>query len=269
MAKSKPTRILNCIPSTGTEKDWLYENALTSNFATELRVLPDEVDLREDDWWKINNQGSTGSCVGWATADSLMRWHFVKKQMLNPDELLSVRFIWMAAKETDEFNNWPTTIIEQAGTSLKAALDVARHFGCVLDRDLQFGKSLLFPGEENDFYALASRFRIINYFNLALGVRSKSKVWKQWLADGNGPILTRLNVDETWDRAKQTDGNLDLYKPETTRGGHAVAIVGYNRNGQFIVRNSWGVEEWGDKGYAYASESYAEQAFSETYGINV
>ena len=81
------------------------------------------------------------------------------------------------------------------------------------------------------------------------------------------PILTRLEVDATWDSATQTGGILDMYQPQTTRGGHAVALIGYNAT-SFIVRNSWG-KPWGDKGYAYASWSYAQAAFTEAYGVSL
>src|SRR5690606_17688147 len=118
-------------------RDWLYEDAVSANFTTRVRTIPKSVDLREK-WWAVNDQGDTGSCVGWATADSLMRWHFVQGKKLKPSELLSVRFIWMSAKETDEFNTAPSTFLEEAGTSLKAALDIARSYGCVTDKDLPF-----------------------------------------------------------------------------------------------------------------------------------
>src|SRR3712207_8143827 len=35
-------------------------------------AAPKSKDLRQA-WWKVGDQGSTGSCVGWATADSLLR----------------------------------------------------------------------------------------------------------------------------------------------------------------------------------------------------
>ena len=46
-----------------------------------------------------------------------------------------------------------------------------------------------------------------------------------------------------------------------------VALVGYV-NGRFIVRNSWGTG-WGDKGFAYAADTYAQPAFTEAYGVVV
>ncbi|TCC93425.1 hypothetical protein EZ428_01240 [Pedobacter frigiditerrae] len=260
-------RILNCIPSKETKNDWNFKDAIAAKFAKPITAIPASVDLREN-WWKINDQGQTGSCVGWATADALLRWHFVKKKQLGDKNLLSVRFIWMSAKETDEFNERPSTFIEVSGTSLKAALDIARKYGCVTDQILPFDSNKSFMGDENEFYALASRFRIRNYFNLGQNNVDKIRVWKEWIAAGNGPILVRLDVDDTWQNAGVTNGNLDIYLEDTQQGGHAVAIVGYTVD-RLIIRNSWGATSWGDNGYAYASIPYAQMAFTEAYGITV
>jgi hypothetical protein len=266
MKTTQNSRILNCILSSNTENDWLYDDALAAGFSKKAKALPKSVDLRET-WWNISDQGATGSCVGQATADGLLRWHFVKKGLIKQDELLSVRFIWMSAKETDEFRARPETFIEEAGTSLKAALDIARKYGCVTDKLLPFKTGSLYSGSERTFYAMASRYRIVNYFNLTPILKDKLDTWKQWLASGNGPILTRLNVDKTWDEASKTKGKLEVFQPKTARGGHAICIVGYSSDG-FIVRNSWGTG-WGDKGFAYASVAYAQKAFDEAYGVSV
>ena len=187
----------------------------------------------------------------------MLRWHFVKAGAIGKPDKLSTRFIWMAAKETDEFMSRPTTFIESDGTSLKAALDIARRYGVVLDRLLPFKSRRLYPGGADTFYAIAAQLRIASYFNLGRDLTQ----WRIWLAN-NGPILTRLNVDATWDNARSTGGNLDTYQPATTRGGHAVALVGYTAD-RFIVRNSWGTQSWGDKVFGYASVSYAQIAFTE------
>jgi Papain family cysteine protease len=256
-------RILNCMPSPDTEKDWQFHNAMDAGILTApTRALPDGVDLRDETWWPIGDQGSTGSCVGWASAAAILRWHLVQAGRLPKTEPLSPRFQWMAAKETDEFTSQPTTFIESAGTSLKAALDVARKFGSVRVSDLDFETGHLYTGEVATFYAIASQFKISAYFNLGRNLRD----WRTWLAK-HGPILTRLDVDETWDRATVTKGKLTTYKPATARGGHAVCLVGYTAK-TFIVRNSWG-SGWGDKGYAYASDAYAQKAFTESYGVAI
>ena len=257
----QPKRILNVRPSRKTEEDWTFEVAAEADLVTAAPRVPSSKDLRAD-WWKIADQGTTGSCVGWATGDSMLRWHFVKAGRLPTTQLISPRFVWMASKETDQFITRPTAFIETEGTSLKAALDVARKFGVVRDSVLPFASGRLYPGQASTFYAVAAQRKILAYFNLSTNLTN----WRTWLAT-KGPILTRLNVDETWDLATDNAGNLEEYKPETGRGGHAVALVGY-RPGFFIVRNSWGTR-WGDKGFAYASLAYAQDAFTEAYGVEV
>ena len=140
MAKKKESdsRILNCKPSRDTEKDWRFEHAAQAGLLATVAAIPATKDLREP-WWKIADQASTGSCVGWASTDSVIRWHFVKAKELGKNELLSPRFVWMASKETDEFVSQPTTFIETEGTSLKAALDIARKFGTALRTGLRVG----------------------------------------------------------------------------------------------------------------------------------
>jgi C1A family cysteine protease len=254
-------RILNCRPSPGSEKDWTVRDARQSGLLrTGIGLVPSSRDLRES-WWKVADQGRTGSCVGWATADSLLRWYFVKAKRLRTDESLSPRFVWMAAKETDQFTNCATTFIESEGTTLKAALDVARTFGVVADSILPFKTGTLYQGDATTFYATASRLKIAAYFNMGRDLSD----WRAWLAE-HGPILTRVDVDETWDNAKETEGRLERYQRDTARGGHAVSLVGYTPD-MFIVRNSWGTSTWGDHGFGYATNSYARDAFSESYGV--
>jgi len=258
---TEKNRILNCLPSKDRDKDWQFENAADAGIVSAPAAIPASKDLREA-WWKIGDQGSTGSCVGWGTADALLRWHFVKANRLAKDELLSMRFIWMASKETDEFTSAPTTFIESDGTSLKAALDIARKYGVVLDKLLPFASGKLYQDDEKTFYATAAQRKIAAYFNLTTNLGA----WRTWLAT-KGPILTRLDVDATWDNARATNGKLDVYQPNTTRGGHCVALVGYTAD-RFIVRNSWGTG-WGDNGFAYASLQYAQAAFTEAYGVSL
>jgi hypothetical protein len=185
-------RILNCKPSPKTEDDWTFEDAARADVAAAATAaVPSSKDLRTS-WWTINDQGSTGSCVGWASADSLLRWHFVKAGKLTTSQLLSPRFMWMAAKETDPFITRPTTFIETEGTSLKTALDVARKFGVVRDTTLSFSSGKLYAGKASTFYATAALRKILAYFNLETSLSN----WRNWLAN-NGPIMVRLDVDST------------------------------------------------------------------------
>jgi C1A family cysteine protease len=257
-------RICNLVPSKGTEKDWKFEDALASGALGAVAAPPASVDLRQA-WWTVGDQGQTGSCVGWATGEGVVRYHMVAARKLKKTEQISPRYIWMASKETDEYVQRPESFVEEAGTSLKAAMDVCRKFGAASMAMVPFSiTTLMYTGTENALYASAAQRKISAYFNLAKNLNQ----WKAWLAT-HGPILAGLSVDQTWDNATATHGNLDTFFPNTVRGGHAIAIVGYTATGRFIIRNSWGTA-WGDNGFAYASPAYITGGFfNESYGVTV
>ena len=264
--QSRPegVRVCNLVPSRKTETDWQIDDALGAGALAAPAAPPASIDLRAA-WWTIGDQENTGSCVGWASTDSVARYMLVKAGRLAQNAKLSPRFTWMASKETDPFTTLPETMIEGAGTTLKASVDILRKFGAVPETSLPFHiTTAMFTGNENTFFATAATRKIASYFNLQRNTAS----WKAWLA-AHGPILVGLNVDHTWDNAAATGGKLDTFQPNTVRGGHAVALVGYRTDGRFIVRNSWGTA-WGDHGFGYASEAYINGAFyNESYGVTL
>jgi hypothetical protein len=264
-ARPQQERVCNLVQSHNTDNDWQLEHAVAAGAVQAPAALPGGVDLRAA-WWDVGDQGNTGSCVGWSSTDGVARYMFVKAGRLAQNVMLSPRFTWMASKETDTFTSRPETMIEGAGTTLKAAVDILRTFGAAPDALLPFTiTTAMYGGDENTFFATAATRKIAAYYNLQRNPAS----WRAWLA-AHGPILVGLNVDHTWDNASATGGLLDTFLPNTVRGGHAVALVGYRPDGRFIVRNSWG-KSWGDHGFAYASEAYINGAFypTESYGVTL
>jgi C1A family cysteine protease len=257
-------RICNVYPSKDTDSDFDYQSSVASGAVKRQAALPPSVDLRRS-WWKINDQENTGSCVGWATADGVVRWHMVQAGKLGRNKLLSPRHVWMASKETDKLTEHPETFLEEAGTMIKAAVKVARRSGVALEKDLPFHiDTTMYTGQESTFYAGCAKHRIATYHNL----HHDLDAWKHWLAE-TGPILVGLLVDGNWDGAGANGGKIDSFDPGSVRGGHAVAVVGYRTDGRFIVRNSWGTT-WGDKGFGYVSPTFiAESFFPEAYGVTL
>lgn len=270
-------------PSSKKEMDWkaidAYYAYLINKGSSEYEGIPEEVDLRYDkdgnkeDWWDILKQQDSYSCVGWALAD-LLRWQFVKAGHIEKETKLSARYIWMAAKETDELNSRPTTFIENEGSTIKAALDIVRKYGVVTEDIIPSDNNSIkmYKGTAADFYAIAANLKISSYFNLFdnLDEEHRCQLWKKWIFDGNGPIIARINIDRKLDESNDKKYTFDAsdYDEQRFIGCHAVMITGYTKEGYFIIRNTWG-ESWGNKGYVYISEGYAAKVLSEAYGISI
>lgn len=254
-------------------EDWdFYAAAQACGVSIDTNArLPEALDLsrQASEWWEVSAQDNAHSCVGWAVAD-LLRWHFTTAGCISKNTRLSARYLWLAAKETDELIFRPTAFIETEGTTLKAALDVARKYGVVTE-DFFPSKGKLFRGTTAEFYARAANLKISSYFNLITGLdgEQKFKAWRQWLAHV-GPILVRIKVDGSWHGKGMGRPRFESrdYDEADVKGSHAALLVGYTKNGEFIVRNTWGTE-WGKAGYAVVTQTYADKALDEAYGICV
>ena len=180
--------------------------------------------------------------------------------------------MWMAAKEmraklTEVKGEpaWhPTTFLEQGMTDVKSALDVARMFGAALEKDLRW-KGALYPGDIDRFYSSAAQRKITHYYRLDPEEDPAEWFghWRRWLHQ-HGPVLIVVAVDRRFEDGAPL---LEAFDAGTASFKHAAALTGYGPGG-FLVRCSWG-EDWGDGGYAVATEAYLAQATVETYGVVV
>jgi hypothetical protein len=227
--------------------------------------LPASVDLRRP-WHPIADQGETASCVGWAIADSVLRWQLVEAGRLEPDEKLSARYVWMSAKETDARTDYPSTFLEKDGTSLKCGLDVVRKFGVALESELPWEGGLV-AALPKDFNKAARRRRIVAYYTLGDDTvadrASRFHEWRKWL-HLNGPVLVLIDQDRHF---VTSTGDLTQFDVGSVGGCHAAALVGYGPD-HFLLRSSWGTD-WGDAGYVRMGLDYAAQAVAESYGVMV
>ena len=247
-------RILNCEPSLGGP---------SPQSAAQPTAAPPASDYRSPGW-PVGEQGFTGACVGFAVGDGLLRWYFRKTGQLAPQEGLSVRYFWMAAKEMDEYRRWPTTFVETEGTSIYTALKIATDFGCLKDIDLPVSGPL-YQRSLNEFLAAASLLKINQ--GAVQAVERNPVIWAEWIHK-YGPLAARINVDGTF----ISGGNHGVlqtvnFAPSLASAGHAVVLVGYQpAEDRFIIRNSWG-RQWGDDGFAYADAQYLMSIITETWGV--
>ena len=263
-------RVLNVGPSPAREED---HTPAAAEEAGHLRAVdpPERLDLREP-WYTVGDQHKTGSCVGWALADSVMWRQLVGADRLQQHERLSPRFMWMAAKEMRAKLTpvkgepaWrPTTFLELGMTDVKSALDVARTYGAALETELPF-EGGLYPDAIERFYESAARRKITHYYRLDPEEDASAWFlpWRRWIHQ-HGPVLIVLGVDPQFVQGATKLEQLDY---DAVSAHHAAALVGYVDDG-FLIRCSWG-SDWGRNGYAVATEGYLEQALLESYGIVV
>lgn len=90
------------------------------------------------------------------------------------------------------------------------------------------------------------------------------------LVSQNKPVILGVMTTNSWNNPKG-----GVVSPSGRRaGGHAIAIVGYNKSAStpyLIFRNSWG-SGWGDKGYGYLPVSYCRSydcSFVQYHGTQV
>jgi len=266
--------------SSDFRQDWNVLNAYEEGYlSSEESDYPESRDLSKFiDSWEVHRQKEGEySCIGYAITD-MHYWHLCY-DLGYQGEKLSARFNWIAAKEIDEFSARPTTFITKAGSTLKAGLKVSLKYGAVKESILitEEGKEKSFDGTPQQFYNLASKYRISSYYNLLVSIKyneekedvkrrrdGQVKIWKKWLYEV-GPILIRIKTDYNWNQCKREV--LSEYSDRNQGKKHAALIVGYNSKG-FIIRNSWGTT-WGNNGYSTVSIDYALDAFDEAFGMIV
>ena len=203
-------RICNVVPSRNTETDWAAADAIAAGAAAAPLAdrLPASIFVSPGGISAIRNRpGPASAGVRPMALPVIISSKLEARQ--NPK--LSPRFTWMASKETDEFTSRPETMIEGAGTSLKAAVDILRKYGGVPETLLPFHiQTNMYLDNEDAFFATAATRKIASYVNMQRNLAS----WRSWLAS-HGPILVALNVDQTWDNATATQGKLDTFMPAT------------------------------------------------------
>jgi hypothetical protein len=124
-------------------------------------------------------------------------------------------------------------------------------------QDIAFIKELLDKGKK----AVAVCYRIngIHWSQKNSPQNNTISPWDVLQVKQNGKLLSdfdRLVSFSDWIKLFYEEKVELIFKNPDLKidGGHAVAIVGYGKEG-FLIKNSWG-PDWGDKGYAWISYDY-------------
>ncbi len=259
LTKERLIQRCTVVPDKPDSRDWIAAAAHPSIFEARESIQP-VIDFASETP-EVKDQGDYGSCVGWATA-SLREWMY-RKSTNGKEIKLSVRFLWMAAKETDQYEI--NSFVSNAGTSLKTAFQVLKKYGVPEEKFYRYEQDLIAfitLKQKRDFFFNAAQFRIFNYYLLAT-----NEIRKVHLANV-GPFVVSLPMDKSW-LDVGTDGVIPDVDGGEELGGHAVIVVGYDDNKKrFKFKNSWG-KAWGAKGFGYFSYQYAETKIWQAMGTDL
>lgn len=231
------TRSLTAVQDFPDLRDRFYEPPLIE-LAHELRPATG---------FLILDQGTEGSCTGFATAAALNILR-QKQGSLAAGEGVSPRMLYEMAKLHDE---WEGSGYE--GSSVRGAIKGFFHNGVCTESDAPY------VAEEAHWrltvpQAKAARNVILgSYYRLRPVLIDYHAALQQ-----AGAIIVSANIHEGWTNPK--GGRIE----HSTRslGGHAFTIVGYDQEG-FIIQNSWGAD-WGNFGGADGMAHWNYHDWAET-----
>ena len=259
-------------PSSKQQRPKFAEKATAKKIHKKLDAFPDKIDVR--DWFyqpalnplpsqlincdnvpAILNQGSQGACTGFALAANI-NYHLAVNGRCNISDITkmgaSPRMLYEMARRFDE---WPGENYE--GSSARGTMKGWTAHGVVTRNtwnDNLFGvKYFDEPKAKEALNIPAGAYYRVMHRN----VRDMHSALNE-----AGILFTTLMVHDGWDNPKEfskvyeytfNGENKRIKLPIIQRkgraaDGHAVAIVGYTKEG-FIIQNSWGTS-WGYKGFA-------------------
>ena len=195
------------------------------------------VDLRQY-CTDIEDQGSLGSCTGQAIASAIE----LHNKRLNITDDISRLFIYYYERAMIG------TINFDSGAYIRDGIKVCNKQGAPLEK--------LWPYNIKKFKEVPNK--------LAIADAIKRKVTRYERVDNhqgcldaltNGyPVTIGFKVYSSFESPVVYSKGIMPYpnvRKEKCLGGHAVLLVGYDKNTErYIVRNSWG-QNWGDSGYFY------------------
>ena len=241
----KINRKLDAVPDRIDVRDWFYQPALAP--------LPDQL-INIDLVPEILDQGSEGACTGFALG-AVINFQLAHRNLINArnrERAVSPRMLYEMARKYDE---WPGEKYE--GSSARGGMKGWVAHGVCSRKS--------WP--DNRFGA--------EHFTYELGAEGQNtpggayyRVMHRNIRDMHaalyeaGILYVTLMVHAGWDEPGPTTKTITytstnnlitrelpvIVRKGRADGGHAVAIVGYTRDG-FVIQNSWG-EGWGSGGFA-------------------
>ena len=231
-AVRKKKRTLDARPDTLDFRDTMYVPTLIE--------VPTEIPLSEYIGHEVPvlDQGSEGACTGFGLAT--VAHYLLKRRKTYPDPTpVSPRMIYQMAKRYDE---WPGE--DYSGSSARGVMKGWHKHGICSESK--------WPYKTKKPDTALTQTRTADAVHRPLGayfrVNHKDLVAMHSAIAEVGILYATAMVHTGWDDVGP-DGVIEY--SEAVKGGHAFAIVAYDKGG-FWIQNSWG-PDWGKAGFAKIS----------------
>jgi C1A family cysteine protease len=250
-----PPFSLGYIEDEPDERDYQVNNILhTPKLSTSYVNYTDEMS-------PVKNQGSLGSCVGFAMA-AMKEWQ-EQKEYLNEVKKgskyrrkkdhynLSEMWIYYKSKEIDP---WPN----QEGTSIRCAMKQMCKLGAPPEKAWKYNDRV--KGKPEPWSHLVSKWRSSqSYFR----VNNLNELLQA--LDNYGPVVIGVYCFKEIFSPSKKGIVKDPANPDMCYGGHAICAVHYNPEKQLVkFKNSWG-SNWGNKGYGCFSYDYINRYMMDAW----
>ena len=195
------------------------------------------VDLRQY-CSSIEDQGKLGSCTGNAIAGAIELLHKRKSRTLDISRL----FIYYYERK------FIGTVNYDSGAYIRDGIKACYTYGAPTEN--------LWPYNISKFKMQPHKTAIVDALKRKVTSYQRAVDFNQVMDSitSGYPVTIGFNVYSSFDSPTVARTGVMPYpnvNKERLLGGHAVLLVGYNKdNNTFIARNSWGTR-WGDKGYFY------------------
>ncbi len=184
----------------------------------------------------ILNQGEQGACTGFGLATVIH--YLLRTRRIVPDR--HEVSPWMLYDMARRYDEWPGEHYE--GASARGAMKGWHKHGVCSKAN--------WPKEDRD--AERYRVRFAEALRRPLGaylrVNHKDVIAMHTAISEVGILYATASVHEGWDEPGR-NGTIEFSPTSEITGGHAFAIVAYDKNG-FWIQNSWG-RDWGRGGFAH------------------
>src|ERR671918_1724745 len=218
--------------------------------APKVKMLPSKINNRKY-CSPVKDQGQLGSCTANMAANM---YEYMSKRGKSSYVELSRLFIYKTTR-------WLLHLSGDTGAYIRSALGALVVYGAPPEEYYPYDISKFDETPDVLNAGFAQSFQVTKYFRLDKGIPSNDQLlarMKEYLTKGFC-LGMGFTVFDSFEQAASNGGFIPYPKAtESVQGGHAVTIVGYDKNkeeGACLIKNSWGTD-WGERGYGWLPMKY-------------